>query len=143
MLRVGTGALVWLIRSSLVEGLALGLVGDITIASANALGWSAFALALAMLAALWVTRLQHERDFVGIHAGNLIVNLALVIGLFVLANGITPATYVLSLLGFCLVIAMIGRLAWLAWRLSACPKPVVIAPDVTLSRASVSLWAAL
>ena len=137
------GALVWLFRTSLVEVLAPGLVSNIKVASANALGWSAAVLPLAMLAALWVTRLQHERDFVGIHAGNLIVNLALVIGLFVLANGITPATYVLSLLGICLAIAMIGRLAWLAWRLPACPKPVVIAPDVTLSRVSVSLWAAL
>ena len=136
-------ALVWLFKSSLVEALAPGLVGDIKIASANALGWSAAVLPMAMLAALWVTRLQYERDFVGMYAGSLVVNLALVIGLFVVAKSAASATDALSLLGTCLVFAMIGRLAWLLWRLPASPKPVVIAPAVNLPRASVWLWAAL
>ena len=60
------GVLVWLFRTSLVEVLAPGLVSNIKVASANALGWSAAMLPLAMLDALWMTRLQHERDFVGI-----------------------------------------------------------------------------
>lgn len=137
------GALVWLFRTSLVEALAPGLVSDIKIASANALGWSAVTLPLAMLAALWVTRLQHERDFIGMYAGSLVVNLALVVGLFVVANSAAPATDALSLLGICLVFAMIGRLAWLAWRLPASPKPAAIEPAVNLPRASVWLWAAL
>ena len=38
---------------------------------------------------------------------------------------------------------MLGRLAWLAWRLPASPKPVVIAPRVNLPCASVWLWAEL
>ena len=137
------GALVWLFRTSLVEALAPGLMGDIKIASANALGWSAAVLPLAMLAALWVTRLQHEHDFVGMYAGSLVVNLALVVGLFVVASSAAPATDALSLLGICLVFAMIGRLAWLAWRLPASPKPAVIAPAANLPSASVWLWAAL
>ena len=96
-----------------------------------------------MFAALWVTRLQHERDFVGMYAGSLVVNLALVIGLFVVAKSAASATDALSLLGTCLIFAMIGRLAWLAWRLPASPKPVFIAPAVSLPRAGVWLWAAL
>ena len=137
------GMLIWLLKDSLIQVLAPGLVSDVKVASANALGWSAAVLPLAMLAGLWVTRLQQSQDFVGMYAGNLIVNLALVVGLFVVANSAAPAIDALSLLGICLVFAMLGRLAWLAWRLPASPKPAVIAPAVKLPRASLWLWAAL
>ena len=137
------GILIWLFRNLLVQVLAPGLVGDIKVTSANALGWSAAVLPLAMLAGLWVTRLQHSQDFVGMYAGNLVVNFALIVGLFVVANSANPAIPALSLLGICLVIAMLGRLAWLAWRLPVNPKPTAIAPAVNLPRASIWLWAVL
>lgn len=140
---VALGALVWLFRGAAVQALAPGLMGDMKVASAGALGWSALVLPLAMVAALWVTRLQHERDFVGMYAGNLIVNLALVAGLFVAANSVAPQISALNLLGVCLVIAMLGRLAWLAWRLPAHPQPTATAQSVDLPPASVWLWAAL
>ena len=145
------GLLVWLFRDAVVQALAPGLAGDMRVASAGALGWSALVLPLAMLAALWVTRLQHECDFVGMYAGNLIVNLALVIGLFVVAkaaasgaaSGAAFQIPALSLLGACLVIAMLGRLAWLAWRLPSRPQTAAIAEVFPLPAASVWLWAAL
>ncbi len=137
------GALVWLFRHAVVQALAPGLTGDMKAVSASALGWSAAVLPLAMLAALWVTRLQHERDFVGMYAGNLIVNLALVAGLFFVANSVTPQISALNLLGVCLILAMLGRLAWLAWRLPTLPQPTAMAQSVDLPPASVWLWAAL
>ena len=141
------GLLVWLFRGAVVQALAPGLAGEMKFASADALGWSALVLPLAMLAALWVTRLQHERDFVGMYAGNLIINLALVIGLFVVAKGAASGSEspisALSLLGACLVIAMLGRMAWLAWRLPARPQSAAIADAAHLPTASVWLWAAL
>jgi putative peptidoglycan lipid II flippase len=137
------GALVWLFRTEMVQALAPGLTGDMKVASANALGWSAAVLPLAMLAALWVTRLQHERDFVGMYAGSLIVNLALVVGLFVVAQSAVPSIPVLSLLGVCLVIAMLGRLAWLAWRLPSFAPSTAVAQAADLPPAGVWLWAAL
>ena len=137
------GALVWLYRHALVQALAPGLAGDLKVATAHALGWSAAVLPLAMLAALWVTRLQHERDFVGMYAGNLIVNLALVAGLFVVANGVALVMPALTFLGICLVIAMLGRLAWLVWRLPALPQSSAALKSTDLPRASVWLWAAL
>ena len=137
------GALVWLFRDAVVQALAPGLAGDMKAASAVALGWSAVVLPLAMLAALWVTRLQHERDFVGMYAGNLVVNVALVAGLFVVAKTAAPQTSALSLLGVCLVIAMLARLAWLAWRLPSRPQTAAIAEVFPLPAASVWLWAAL
>ena len=137
------GALVWLFRIEAVQALAPGLAGDMKAASAGALGWSAVVLPLAMLAALWVTRLQHERDFVGMYAGNLMVNLVLVAGLFVVAKNASPAISALIFLGVCLVIAMLGRLAWLAWRLPARPRPSAVAQATGIPPASVWLWAAL
>ncbi len=137
------GALVWLFRIAVVQTLAPGLAGDMLAASAVALGWSAMVLPLAMLAALWVTRLQHERDFAGMYAGNLIVNLALVAGLFLVAKDVVSALPALSLLGVCLVIAMLARLAWLAWRLPTGPKSAANLQPAELPPASVWLWAAL
>ena len=139
------GALVWLFRHAVVQALAPGLAGDMKAASASALGWSAVVLPLAMLAALWVTRLQHSQDFVGMYAGNLIVNLVLVAGLFVAAKTAQDAAGipVLTLLGVCLVMAMLARLAWLAWRLPSAPASVATAQPTDLPAASVWLWAAL
>jgi len=51
-----------------------------------------------MLTTLWVTRLQREHDFVGMHAGSLIVNLALVGWLLVVAHGAALQIPALSLL---------------------------------------------
>ena len=141
------GLLVWVFRDTVVQGLAPGLSGDLKLATAGALGWSALVLPMAMLAALWVTRLQHERDFVGMYAGNLIVNLALVTGLFLVSTGFVSAaeasTTSLTLLGVCLVVAMLGRLAWLAWRLPAHLQHPVAATGANIPAASVWLWAAL
>lgn len=137
------GALIWLFRTTAVEALAPGLSGELKIASANALGWSAVVLPLAMLAALWVTRLQHERDFVGMYAGSLIVNLALVVGLLVVAHSAAFSMPALSFLGICLLIAMLGRLAWLAWRLTHNDRAVAGGNGIDLPPASVWLWAAL
>ena len=146
------GALVWLFRHVVVQVLAPGLAGEMKAASAGALGWSAVVLPLAMLAALWVTRLQHERDFIGMYAGNLVVNVALVAGLAVVAKtALAPGAHALTLLGVCLVIAMATRLAWLAWRLpsqfssslSSDLSLASTAPLTGLPAASVWLWAAL
>ena len=142
---LGLGLLVWIFRGAVVQALAPGLTGDMKAASASALGWSAVVLPLAMLAALWVTRLQHERDFVGMYAGNLIVNVALILGLFVAAKTTANASGLdaLTLLGVCLVIAMLARLAWLTWRLPARPQTTTITQTVSLPAASVWLWAAM
>lgn len=137
------GVLVWLFRVSVVEALAPGLAGEMKVASANALGWSAVVLPLAMLATLWVTRLQHERDFVGVYAGSLIVNLALVAGLLMVVGSAAFLMPTLSFLGVCLVMAMLGRLVWLGWRLPPSDQAVAGVKGSDLPPASAWLWAAL
>ena len=80
------GGVVWLLRDVLVQALAPGLQGALKTMGSDSLLWSALALPPAMLAALWTTRLQHERDFVGVYAGSLLVNTALVAGVLVVTR---------------------------------------------------------
>ena len=136
------GGIVWLLRDVLVQVLAPGLQGALKTLASDALVWSAAALPLALLAALWATRLQHERDFVGMYAGSLLVNAALVTGVLVVARMAWSAS-ALPVLGGALLLGGTARLGWLYARL---PKPVPepsTAGAAGLPRPSIWLWAAL
>jgi putative peptidoglycan lipid II flippase len=142
------GTAIWLSRDLVVAALAPGLVGEMRAVAAVSLFWSAAVLPLAMLAALWVTRLQRQRDFVGMYASNLVVNFLLVLALFItpMAGGL-PLGVVFDL-GIYLAIAMLARLLWLDWRLrpaAGVAEAAVAGPAVatTLPGAKVWLWAAL
>ena len=145
------GMLIWLMRGAMSHLLAPGLQADMASLGASSLAWSAAVLPLAMLAALWTTRLQHERDFVGMYAASLLVNLLLVAALALIAiNGMTAYTAGGSIfvLGCSLVLAMLARLSWLYWRLSKGlrlqrPAPLLGGMKVDLPKATVWLWAAL
>lgn len=100
-------------RTDAVRALAAGLPANLQAPAAQALLWSAVALPLAFVAAAWSTRLQHEADFVGLYAANLVVNLSLIGALVAIALGAHPPLHVL---GAGLLLAMGGRLAWLGWR---------------------------
>jgi putative peptidoglycan lipid II flippase len=128
-------------RQPVVRWLAGGLPAALQPVAGGGLAWSAAAVPLALLAALWVTRLQHERDFTGMYAANLVVNVVLIAALLALVTTkVSPATAVL-LLGSGLLVAMVARLAWLHWRQR--PFHAVVAPiAVTMPAASVWLWAA-
>ena len=136
------GGMVWLLRDALVQALAPGLQGALKILGSDSLLWSAAALPLAMLAALWATRLQHERDFVGMYAGSLLVNAVLVAGVLVVTHMDWSAS-ALPVLGGALLLGGAARLAWLYVRL---PKAVQLPFSVTASslpKAGIWLWAAL
>ena len=141
------GAVIFLFRDLVGHALAPGLSGDMKTLGANSLLWSAAVLPLAMLAALWVTRLQHERDFVGMYAGSLIVNVLLVLALLSSPTGRAAAedggAATLLILGGFLVLAMLARLAWLYWRLPESATEVSAQVSADLPRTSVWLWAAL
>ena len=138
------GLAIWLCRSVLGQALAPGLQGTMQALGANSLVWSAAVLPLAMLAALWVTRLQHERDFVGMYAGNLLVNVVLVGALFLVARtGAEAGLSTITLLGGFLVVAMAARLAWLLWRLPAAPHTLHSKQAAGLPKVSIWVWAAL
>ena len=141
------GSLVWLLRDGLVSALAPGLQGALKTLGSDSLVWSAAALPLALLAALWATRLQHERDFVGVYAGSLLVNAALVVGVLVVARTGWSVS-ALPVLGGALLLGGAARLVWLYARLpKAMPLPRrAVIPTVAgagLPKASIWLWAAL
>ncbi len=114
------GLAIWLGRGPLVALLAAGLAPDLRGLAGQALGWSALALPAALLAALWATRLQHQRDFIGMYAANLVVNGVLVLALLLIAIN-DPSTLGLMHLGLYFLLAMGLRLLWLLWRQRARP----------------------
>ena len=157
---VAAGLLIWLVRDFLVAALAPGLTGEMRTLGQSSLIWSAVGLPLAAIAALWTTRLQHERDFIGMYAGNLLVNIVLVAALFLMAYGTSGGGGAINdqtiTLGLFLLLAMLLRLAWLGWRVRLRQGQEVIAelavppyePSVprgagSLPGASVWVWAAL
>jgi putative peptidoglycan lipid II flippase len=127
------GLAIWIGRGPLVVLLAAGLAPDLRGLAGQSLGWSALALPAALLAALWATRLQHERDFVGMYGANLVVNGVLVIALLFIAVN-DPSTKGLIHLGGYFLLAMGLRLGWLFWRQRARPglAAAVIGRDETV-----------
>lgn len=125
-----------------LRALAGGLPPEVVPAGRAALLWAAAAVPLALLSGLWVTRLQYERDFVGLYAANLVANIALVTALVVVAR-LAPvaAETVVLLLGVGLLAGMGLRLLWLHRRQrpfgATAPQPA----GSELPRAPVWFWA--
>jgi putative peptidoglycan lipid II flippase len=122
-------------------------------AGAQALVWAGCGLPAALLAALWVTRLQHERDVVGMYGANVVVNACLVLA--VSAIGVWGgADLAVTQLGFALSVALGLRLLWLRWRLGPVAREVGSCtpvqaphshpnPPLAMPSTSLWLWAAL
>ncbi len=141
-------ALVWALlawQGGLVRMLVAGLPTAMGPAAAQALVWSAIAFPLALLASLWGTRLQHERDFTGLYASNLVVNGVLIAAIAVAGWGLAMGGAV-TVLGVGLLAAMALRLLWQAWRMPRGGTKADIpesAPSLPLPRASLWTWAIL
>lgn len=132
---------IFLARPWLVDWLAPGLPADLAEPAASGLAWSAVSLPAALLAALWVTRLQHERDVTGMYAGNLVVN-AVVIAAIALSIH-QPREAAVRWLGLGLVAAMALRLGWLAWRQAPHGRDDSAVVPPALPPRQVWLWAGL
>ena len=146
---VASGVVLVLAPELVTAVLAPGL-SDIGHATAHgALVWSAAAMPLALVAALWTTRLQHGRDFVGMYGANLVVNVCIVGALLLVALGGSASTPI-GLVGGGLLLGMVLRLAWLRWRLHRTDGPPARverdiaqrgARSVGFPAASIWLWA--
>jgi peptidoglycan biosynthesis protein MviN/MurJ (putative lipid II flippase) len=142
------GLLIALAPRLVVQLLAPGLGGGARDAAHSALWWSAVAMPLALLAALWTTHLQHCRDFSGMYGANLAVNAAIIGALLLIAldDGRSLAGPI-ALLGAGLLLGMCLRLVWLRWRLGrptsaqAARTPGGATVPVPWPRAAVWLWA--
>ena len=146
---LGAGGLLALLlalwRQPLAGWLAAGLPAEMLPGATQALVWSAVAFPAALLAALWTTRLQHERDFTGMYSANLVVNGVLIAAIISTAAR-RPLSETVSWLGAGLVAAMILRLAWLRWRTPQAASSETAGPsgqEAPLPGPSIWLWAAL
>jgi putative peptidoglycan lipid II flippase len=138
---------------------AVSALGESAVARALLLG--SLSAPLALLAALWITRLQHAQDALGMYAANLVVNIVLIGAIFFVAAYavITPANGQFDsktwlFLGLGLLLAGLLRLAWLHWRMRVSAQaqqqfqahvtPIALsAVALALPKPSVWLWAAL
>ncbi len=127
-------------RDAVLEVLAPGLSPALRVAASHGLLWSALAVPAALLAALWTTRLQHERDFTGMYGANLVVNAVVVLAILLIANYDHP-TGTLALLGMGLMAAMALRLVWLALRLPQPARNREMATAVPAGWPAVPVWA--
>lgn len=126
-----------------------GVSASLQEAASQAVAWSALALPAAMLAGLWATRLQHERDFVGLYSANLVVNGVLIAALlFWGARGAATGLAAGPTLGVFLLAAVCMRLFWQGWRLRPLRQNalLVASPSVApppLPGWRIWMWAAL
>lgn len=127
--------------SLITSALAPGLSETARTTAHRALWWSALAMPLALLAALWTVRLQHLRDFTGMYGANLVVNAA-VVGALLLTMTQLHAD-IITWLGWGLLLGMVLRLLWLGWRMpqagtTEAPSP---ATSADWPRSPIWLWA--
>lgn len=145
------GALLALVAVWLAQPLAAWLIPGLPASerplAVAGLRLSVLAVPAALLAALWVTRLQHERDFVGMYAANLVVNAVLVAALLalVVVPGLVSAggAVVVPAMGLALLSAALLRLGWLYWRLPASAAAGDGVPSRAGAAPSLWLWAML
>jgi peptidoglycan biosynthesis protein MviN/MurJ (putative lipid II flippase) len=113
----------------------------------EAIWWAALAVPLALLGSLWYTRLQHERDVVGMYGMN-VVHTGVVIAALATVGWGSPGGQgdsAIRWLGAGLLLALALRLLFLHWRL---PGPVQAEVPATAGPAGLPgwriwLWAAL
>lgn len=124
-----------------VRGLAAGVPAGMRPLAVQAMWWSAAAVPAALLASLWATRAQHERDFTGLYGANLVVNATLIAAIAV-AGSSGSSSGAIAALGLGLIAAMTLRLLWLRARLpTAGAAPVD--PRGSLPPPTIWLWAVL
>ncbi|KQT08811.1 lipid II flippase MurJ [Ramlibacter sp. Leaf400] len=128
-----------LLAAPVLRGLAAGVPAAMQPLAVQALWWSAAAVPPALLASLWATRAQHERDFIGLYGANLVVNLVLIGA--IAAAGLGGSSAAVPALGLGLLAAMGLRLLWLRARLPAAGVPA--ADVVAVPAAPLWLWAVL
>ena len=138
----GLALMLAVFREPAVAWLAPGLPLEMRGVAAEGLVWSAAALPAALLAALWGTRLQHERDFIGMYCGSLVVNASLLVAI-ASASLAVAGTAAVPWLGVGLLVAAGLRLAWLRWRQPPEPASEVGRAEARLPAVAVWFWAVL
>ena len=144
---VGVGTILALLllltRQWVIQILAPGLPQAFMATANHGIAWSALLIAPTCLAALWYCRLQFERDFIGLYGWNVLVNGVMILA-FVAIHAWYPEDSIATFLGLALLLAMVLRLLWQAWRLSRLDLPGRVKPRaaITWPGAHQFAWAA-
>jgi peptidoglycan biosynthesis protein MviN/MurJ (putative lipid II flippase) len=109
-------AWVWLVPEQLGMLLAPGLEGSRSESLHAGLRWAALSLPAALTAALWYTRLQQDRDVVGMYGMNA-VHTSVVIAVLLMAAFVWRTERLIHWMGLGLLAALGLRLVWLRWRM--------------------------
>lgn len=117
-LLLGTGgamaAVLWLLPAWVGRWLVPGASDAAVLV--QAVHWAAPAIPLALLGSLWYTRLQHERDAVGMYGMNIVHTGVIVLAMLALGHaGAWPRA--IGWMGAGLLLALGLRLAYLGWRM--------------------------
>jgi putative peptidoglycan lipid II flippase len=115
---LGTGAVIaaalWLLPGLIGRWLVPGASDAAVLV--QAVHWAVPAIPLALLGSLWYTRLQHERDAVGMYGMNIVHTGVIVLAMLALGHA-TAWPRAIGWMGAGLLLALSLRLAYLAWRL--------------------------
>lgn len=118
LLLLGTGAVItaalWMAAQLVGRWLVPGASDEAVLVLA--VHWAAPAIPLALLGSLWYTRLQHERDAVGMYGMNIVHTGVIVLSMLVLGHT-DLAPRAIAWMGAGLLFALGLRLAFLAWRM--------------------------
>lgn len=125
-------------QTRVVEWLAPGLPLQLGPVAGAALVWSALAVPCALLASLWSTRLQHERDFAGMYTANLVVNIALILA--IAGAGLWAKKDPVMWMGPGLVGSMALRLLWLWFRQGRIAPTVAVPASAALELPPARVW---
>lgn len=137
-------AALWLVPAAAGRWLVPG--ASDAAALVQAVHWAAPAVPLALLGSLWYTRLQHERDAVGMYGMNIVHTGVIVLAMLALGHA-TAWPRAIDWMGASLVLALSLRLAYLAWRMRRLipAAPAAAAPAASLSQLvpgwRIWLWA--
>lgn len=104
-----------------------------------AMRWAALAVPASLLTLVWYTRLQHERDVVGMYGMN-VVHTGVVIVAMVLAASRSQSVLIVSLLGAGLLLAFLTRLLFLRWRLGRLASPPAPAGEMVEGLPPWNIW---
>lgn len=142
-LLLGTGgamaAALWLLPAQVGRWLVPGASDAAVLV--QAVHWAAPAIPLALLGSLWYTRLQHERDAVGMYGMNIVHTGVIVLAMLGLGQaGAWPRA--IGWMGAGLLLALGLRLAYLGWRmrrLAPTPTPPAALADAAFASPTVPL----
>ncbi len=140
VLGVAIAGLIWVMPATFGRWLVPGAQDLASLV--EALRWAAIAIPFALLGSLWYTRLQHERDVVGMYGMNVVHTGVVVLAILWLQQ-YAANDAAIEYMGLGLLLALGLRLLFLMWRLGRLQTPAMGSgqlPAGTVEAALLPSW---